>query len=115
MHAVTIKILNWCCVINGRFLFKSPCVGGRFVGVYFSLYIPAIEGVKDMTHLVYSFVTHFCGVVAASRRCARWWVLTPGGRCRSLREGRDMAVSERDRAVTAEQDACTKYEQLMQE
>ena len=34
---------------------------------------------------------------------------------RSLREARDMAISERDRAVAVEKDATNRYETLMQE
>jgi len=34
---------------------------------------------------------------------------------RSLREARDMALAERDRALATEQDHSTKYEQLMHE
>ena len=34
---------------------------------------------------------------------------------RSLREARDMAMSERDRALAAEKDATNRYESLMQE
>ena len=34
---------------------------------------------------------------------------------RSLREARDMAISEKDRALTAEKDANNKYETLLQE
>ena len=34
---------------------------------------------------------------------------------RSLREARDMAISERDRALTTEKDMTNKYEALMQE
>ena len=34
---------------------------------------------------------------------------------RSLREARDMAMSERDRALTAEKDTTNRYEALMQE
>ena len=34
---------------------------------------------------------------------------------RSLREARDMAISERDRALAAEKDTTNRYEALMQE
>ena len=34
---------------------------------------------------------------------------------RSLREARDMAMSERDRALAAEKDTTNRYEALMQE
>ena len=36
-------------------------------------------------------------------------------RCRGLREARDMAYVEKDRAMQTERDALGKYEQLMQE
>ena len=34
---------------------------------------------------------------------------------RSLREARDMAISERDRALTAEKEATNRYETIVQE
>ncbi len=34
---------------------------------------------------------------------------------RSLREARDMSMSERDRALASEKEAISKYENLMQE
>ena len=35
--------------------------------------------------------------------------------CRNLREARDLAISERDRAIGTEREVTTKYEQLMTE